>query len=151
MSITVNFRTSEQELPARRFPKNVPISIYGKVTGVLGLGEAFQHIRIEILNRENQSIFFDEDTTNTFGDYAFYVVFPNEDTYYTIVLTATYSVSGQDTARVPVAVGDVEPIGEAPKPEEQGNVITKYLPYALALGAIVLILYAARTVKQITA
>lgn len=103
--ISVSFRTKSSAVLDRRFAKGDGVSIYGKVSGVSGLGAILTGVRLEV----PELSYFEDSQTNLFGDYAFYYVFPNADQALTIKITATFSVSGQETVTIPVSVGAMLP------------------------------------------
>lgn len=146
--ISVNFRSDVQEFTARHFPSKVGLSIYGKITGLAGLGEPSQNVRCEIIDEYGKSIYFKEDSTNLWGDYSFYVKFENDGTY-TIVLSSAFSAAGVTEARIPVSVGSAELPKEAPKIEEQSASFEKYIKYAVIILVAVVLLYGLRTYKQL--
>jgi hypothetical protein len=99
MAISVNFRTQSRELDSRSLPLNEGVSVYGKVTGLLGIGEPFQLVRFELGDR------FQETRTNAFGDYAFFFRTPNTRERATIRLTTFFTVGGVQSREIPVAYG----------------------------------------------
>ena len=138
MAITVNFRTSKGNVTTRQFLKNEGVSIYGKLTGVAGVGEPGTHIRMEIIDSRNKSIYFNEDTANMWGDYNFYFRTGFKDERLTIKLTATYSIAGQDKVNIPIGVGMVN-ASPAPSPQTEGDWLS-YIPlFVIGVGTIYLI------------
>jgi hypothetical protein len=118
MSLTVNFRTESGTNQSRIFQNGQGVSLFGKVTGALGLGEPFTHVRLEI----EEINFFAETRANLFGDYDFFFRIPAMGSgVLTLRLTATFSLSGQDVVVIPVAYGDAR-VPPAPPPPIQGDV-----------------------------
>lgn len=134
MAITVNFRTSKGKVTTRQFLKNEGVSVYGKLTGMV-MPEPGTHIRMEILDSSNRSIFFDEDNANLWGDYDFWFRTPFEDERLTIILTATYSITGQDIINIPIGVGNVF-ASSAPSPAMEGNWLS-YIPLLIIGGGTI--------------
>ena len=132
MAITVNFRTQQGNVTSRQFQKNEGVSVYGKLTGMAGVGEPGTHIRMEIIDSRNKSIFFDEDNANLYGDYNFWFHTGFKDERLTIILTATYSIAGQDKVTIPIGIGNVN-ASRAPSPQTEGNWLS-YIPI-LIIGA----------------
>ena len=138
MAITVNFRTSKGNVKTRAFPKNEGVSVYGKLTGMAGVGEPGTHIRMEVLDKNNNSIYFSEQTANLWGDYNFWFRTPNDDVRLTILLTATYSIAGQDKVTIPIAVGNVYAL-PAPSPQTEGDWLSMIPLLVISAGVIYLI------------
>lgn len=138
MAITVNFRTSQGNVTSRQFPKNEGVSVYGKLTGMAGVGEPGTHIRMEIKDSRNNSIYFNEDTANIWGDYNFWFRTGFKDERLTIVLTATYSIAGQDKVNIPIGIGNVN-ASPAPSPETEGDWLSMIPLFVLGIGTIYLI------------
>lgn len=136
--VSVNLRTQSGINTSRKFNRGEGVSIFGKCTGILGLGEPYTHVRVEVLSSNGVGLFFDEMTTNVFGDYHSYFTFPNVDGRYTIQVTATFTVSGQDKSIVPVSVGSVAP-ANVPAPEEATNIVDTILVYGKELGIVLII------------
>lgn len=131
MSVTVNFKTASGLNSTRVFKQAEGISIYGKCTGVAGIGEPGTHVRLEI-KKGSSVIYFQETMTNIWGDYDFYYTTPNYNGQLTVRLIATYSISGQDVVNIPIGV-NVQP-GNAPLPEVEMAWLS-YLPAILIIGA----------------
>ena len=138
MAITVNFRTSKGNVTSRQFQKNEGVSVYGKLTGMAGVGEPGSHIRMEIIDNNNNSIYFKENTANLWGDYDFWFRTPLEDAELKIVLTASFSWYGQDRVIIPIGVGNVLP-SPAPRPPIEGNLFTVIPLLILGVGFVYLI------------
>lgn len=141
MPITVNFRTSKGIVNTRQFQKNQGVSVYGKVVDVTGIGGPGTHIRMEILDDRNNSIFFKEDITDLWGDYSFWFRTPFEDTRLTIIFTATFSFAGQNKAVIPIGIGNVF-ASSAPSPARQGGFLDwlTYIPLiVVGVGVVYLI------------
>ena len=135
MAITVNFRTSKGNVTSRQFQKNEGVSVYGKLTGVAGVGEPGTHIRMEIIDSRGISIFFDEDTANIWGNYDFWFRAPFDDTRLKIILTATYSIAGQDKVIIPIGIGNVY-ASSAPTPQTEGGWLS-YIPLLIIGGGTI--------------
>ena len=138
MAITVNFKTSKGNVTSRQFQKNEGVSVYGKLTGMAGVGEPGTHIRMEIIDSRNNSIFFKEDTANIWGNYDFWFRTPYKDEKLTIVLTATYSISGQDKVNIPIGVGSVY-ASSAPSPQTEGDWLNMIPLLVIGVGVIYII------------
>lgn len=138
MAITVNFRTSKGNVTSRQFQKNEGVSVYGKLTGVAGVGEPGTHIRMEIIDSRNNSIFFKEDTANFWGDYDFWFRTPFENIKLKIILTATYSIAGQDKVIIPIGVGNVF-ASSAPSPQVEGTWLNMIPLLVISVGVVYLI------------
>ncbi len=138
MAITVNFRTSKGNVTSRQFQKNEGVSVYGKLTGVAGVGEPGTHIRMEIINSKNNSIFFKEDTANLWGDYDFWFRTSFKDERLTIILTATYSIAGQDKVIIPIGIGNVF-ASQAPSPQTEGDWLSMIPLIIIGAGVIYLV------------
>jgi hypothetical protein len=135
MALTVNLRTQRGNIYNRKFNSGEGVSIYGKATGVLGLGEPGTHVRFQVM-KNNTTVYFKEGYTNIFGDYDFYYVMPLNDTKLIFVLIATYTVSGQDVVNIPVSVGNTTP---DPLPFPQGEGLPWWvLPAVLVVGGVYL-------------
>jgi hypothetical protein len=119
MSLTVNFRTESGTNQSRIFKNGQGVSLFGKATGALGLGEPFTHVRFEI----EELGFFAETRANVFGDYDFFFRIPATGSgVLTLRLTATFSLSGQDTVVIPIAYGSDARVPPVPPPPVQGDV-----------------------------
>ena len=116
---TVNFKTYSGANTSRKFGLSQGVSVYGKVTGALGLGEPGSHVRIDI-EKDGSPIFFKETFTDLWGDYSFYFITPNEDCNMTVKITASLSISGQDFVTIPIAVGN-RAVGSLPKIQGEGS------------------------------
>jgi hypothetical protein len=135
MALTVNLRTQRGINYNRKFNPGEGVSIYGKATGVLGLGEFGTHVRLQV-NKGNTTVYFKETYTNLWGDYDFYYVMPLNDMRLDFILIASYSVAGQDDVTVPVSVGNLTP---APLPRPQGEGLPWWvLPAVLVVGGVYL-------------
>ena len=148
---TVNFKDSNGQINSRSFPKGDSISVYGQATDSLGIWESFAHVRIELFNSSNTSIFFDETDCSTLGNWSSYIPLPNIDTTGTIRVTVTNTVVGQDIVNVPIAIGNASPAEmTAPIASAQSlaDNIKTIVEVAIVLLIVVVILYAIRTGKQ---
>lgn len=136
--IATYFRTANNKITNRQFPMNTGVSIYGNVTGALGLGEPFTDVRIEVIGNDGRDIYFTEVKTNVWGDFSGYFVTPNYSTKLTVKIIATYSVAGQYESIIPIGVGGVTP-DPAPSPQTAGSFLD-YIPLVLVvLGGLVLV------------
>ena len=129
--ITVNVRSSSSEITNRQLPKNSGISIFGKVTGMIGIGEPLTVVRIEVINKSGSTYFVKETSANFWGDYNFYFVTPDENTNMIIKLYATYSTSGQDLIIYPVGIGSAK-ADPLPAPVKASSILD-YIPLILLL------------------
>ena len=132
MAITVNFKTNKGIVTNRLFDKNEGVSIYGKLTGMFGVGEPGTWIRLNVLNENNQSILTKETNANLWGDYDFYFITPNQDKNLKIVLVATYSIAGYDETTVPIAVGNKIP-ENLPQPQAETSLLS-FIPIIILAG-----------------
>lgn len=115
-STTVIFENPpDTVLNTRQFQPGQNLRIGGHVTGLLGLGEPFQQITLDIpeLSISGQT------NTDILGDYWFDITLPNVTKKATITITATFSVSGQDVVTVPISLGNLSP-DPLPSPPDQG-------------------------------
>jgi len=142
MSITVNFRTASGTNQTRIFQRREGVSVFGKVTGLLGLGEPFTHMRLEI----PEISFFAETRCNVFGDYDFFFRMPGTGSgVLTLRITATFTASGQDIVVIPVAYGE-EKVPPTPPPPLQGDIAYSVgsaivTPIVVVAGVYLLIRY----------
>ena len=118
MSLTVNFKTNQGVITSRQFDPNQGISIYGSFTGVVGEPELFSKVQIQINDVNGNTIFFNNTTTNIFGDYDFYFVTPEIPTQLTVIITAFYTVTGQDQLSIPIGVGQIPAPVSVPVPPD---------------------------------
>ena len=132
MAITVNFKTNKGIVTNRTFEKNEGVSVYGKLTGMFGVGEPGTWIRLNVLNENNQSILTKETNANLWGDYDFYFVTPNQDSKLKIGLIATYSIAGSDETTIPIAVGNKIP-ENLPQPQAETSLLS-FIPVVLLVG-----------------
>lgn len=135
MAITVNFRTSKGNVTSRQFQRNEGVSVYGKLTGMAGVGEPGTHIRMEIVDSRSNAIYFKETNANLWGDYDFWFRTGFKDERLTIVLTATYSIAGQDRVEIPIGVGNVN-ASPAPRPQTEGDWLS-WIPLLIIGGGVI--------------
>ncbi|HES59643.1 MAG TPA: hypothetical protein ENO18_04345 [Caldithrix sp.] len=135
MALTVNLKTQSGLNYSRKFNPGDGVSIYGKATGILGLGEPGTHVRFSVLSGSS-TIYFKETYTDIWGDYSFYYTMPLNNAKLDFVLIASYSVYGQDQVKIPVAVGyKPDPL---PLPEGEG-LPWWVLPSILLIGTYVVL------------
>ncbi len=137
MAITVKFKTSKGNVSSRQFQKNEGVSVYGTLTGAV-MPQPGAHIRMEIIDSRNNAIFFGEENANIWGDYNFWFRTPNKDERLKIILTATYSIAGQDKAIIPIGVGNIYP-SSAPSPEIEGTWLNAIPLLVIGAGVVYLI------------
>jgi hypothetical protein len=148
---TVNFKDTNGQIESRSFPKGDSISVYGQATDSLGIWESFAHVRIELFDSSNTSIFFDETTCSALGNWDTFIPLPNIDTTGIIRVTITNTVIGQDIINVPIAIGNAIPAEmTAPIASAQSlaDNIKTIIEVAIVLLIVVVILYALKTGRE---
>jgi len=135
MSLTVNFKTNQGVITSRQFELNQGISIYGSFTGVVGEPEPFSKVQIQINDADGNTIFFDNTTTNIFGDYNFYYVTPSVAMQLVIIITAFYTITGQDQLSIPIGVGQVPSPVPIPTPPDNPWNLLSLIPIAIVVWA----------------
>lgn len=98
--ITVNFRNQTGEITTRRFAPGEGVSIYGSVSAA-NIPAPFSPVRIEA----SEVGYFDDTTTNFFGDYAFWFVAPNDNKTINLKITASLAAFGDDVVSIPIRIG----------------------------------------------
>mgnify|MGYP001559215048 CR=1 FL=1 len=154
MSLEVKFETPPGNvLSGRNFSPGQSLRIGGHVTGALGLGEPFTHIRLEITDGSFLPILL-ETQTNLLGDFWFDIFLPNANSKANVKLTATFTVTGQDVVIIPIAIGqeaasgggylDIYPDDVLATADQMPalQMLGKATPWVLlAVGAILLLSY----------
>ena len=105
MPLTINFKTNRGIITSRQFDLSQGISIYGSFAGMVGEPEPFSTVQIQINDPSGNTIFFNNTSTNFWGDYDFYFVAPSVQMQLTVIITAFYTITGQDQLIVPIGVG----------------------------------------------
>jgi hypothetical protein len=107
MSISVNFETSAGANTTRQFQPGDGVSVYGKVTGALGVGEPSANVILELVNGAGQSVGYQNLTTDIWGDYAGWLDLPFVSQKMILKISAQLPVSGVENVTVPIGVGVV--------------------------------------------
>jgi len=132
-------------IQSRRFESGKGVSVYGKVTSLLGFGAPGTTVRIEALSGGNLPSYFQNQVSNAFGDYAFWLEVPDTKGGRGVLrITASYSISGQEHVDIPISWGDETPETLAPPPEEKNGILDTVMEFFstfkwIAIGAIVLV------------
>ena len=131
MSITINFKTSQGLVTSRQFNLNQGVSIYGSFTGIVGEPEPFSNVHIQINDKDGNTIYYNNTSTNIFGDYNFYFVTPSTSMQLTVIVTGFYTVTGQDQLIIPIGIGETpDPVPVPVAPESPWNLLS-FIPILL--------------------
>ena len=147
MPLTVNFKTQRGNITNRKFELSEGVSVYGSFKSYLFTEFLGAHIRLDVLDKTGNSIFFKEDTTDFYGDYALWFRSPDFDTKATVKITGRHSGGGLETVIIPIAVGFEIP-DKLPGPVKEaglfdflstGNIILVVVLLLVFFGGIYLI------------
>ena len=119
MAININFKTSQGVVTSRQFEPDQGVSIYGSLTGIVGEPEPFSKVALMINDENGNTIFFDNDNTNLWGDYDFYFRTPSTPMQLTVIATGFFTITGQDQVVIPIGVGKTP--APVPVPETPAN------------------------------
>lgn len=131
-------RTGSGIVTNRRFPKGEGVSIYGKTTGMAGIGEPGTFVRLNILDERGQTVVYKETLTNIWGDYDFWFRTPYHNAKLIVMLYATYSITGSDETVIPIAVGSINP-SSLPLPQSEMSWLSILPLLILGIGTVYVI------------
>ena len=112
MAITVDFESPiGTPTSTRQFQPGAELRIGGHVTGILGLGEPFLPITIDIEpENEEFSPLFDQVYTNLIGYYHSDLILPNVTARANLIVTAQFPIeTGPEQVTIPISIGDIAP------------------------------------------
>lgn len=129
MAITVNFDSPPGvRVLTREFSPGDRIRVSGKVTGFLGIPQAFLKVRLDIT--DNFSPLYAESYTNYLGNYYFDVTLPDVDGQAKVIIT-----TANEAVSVSIGIGVQAP--PPPKPPGTPGTVSLLFPAALFIGAAV--------------
>jgi len=137
MSISLTFKTNRGIIYSRKFLPGEGISIYGKASTLLVPINPGSQVRLIVENNSGEVIFYKDKSTDFLGDFDFYFVAPVDNVQLNVKLFVVYSVSGEDSLTIPIAIGTASPKSLPNLPVEHS--IFEYLVLAGVLVGGVLI------------